>query len=554
MNKLQTIKAAFGLSALLIAGNASAQSAEDIVKAKFPEVAGELAITPTTTYNPALKMKYRELFTKMNKGIEEITTVEHIGVNEMPELQFFDAKTLKDMQKAGTLPDLKTAIRAEQTKIANLMREEQYGADSANCIRLMSTFQEFCKQNAWEEAYPAWTELFKNYPKCSQTVYSNGVNIVKTKFQKSKTGSEQQLWVDTLMHVYDQRIKYFAASSKLYGEAYLLGRKGVDLAKYRKGAIELSYDILKKAVDLGGKNTEYAVIQTAMQSTIAMYTAEKIDAAQVVENYLKYSDLLAQKKADDKAKLEAATDDKAKQKAEADLATCAQVEGGVLGLFSNSTAAQCDVLVNAFSSKFKENPDDMDLCNKIIKILSAKECTESQLYEDAVSKVIANNPTETACFGFAKMLEKRGKEDEALDNYKKAISLAETDTMKAKYNCSIAKILQKKNQIANARNYAREAINLNPNYGLPYIIIATLYGSNPVGEDAFEKSMTYWLVIDKLQKAKAVDPSVANEAQMLINRYIGSCPKKEEAFMHSVTPGKTITIGGWIGETTTARF
>ena len=554
MNKLQTIKAAFGLSALLIAGNASAQSAEDIVKAKFPEVAGELAITPTTTYNPALKVKYRELFTKMNKGIEEITTVEHIGVNEMPELQFFDAKTLKDMQKAGTLPDLKTAIKAEQMKIANLMREEQYGADSANCIRLMSTFQEFCKQNAWEEAYPAWTELFKNYPKCSQTVYSNGVNIVKTKFQKSKTGSEQQLWVDTLMHVYDQRIKYFAASSKLYGEAYLLGRKGVDLAKYRKGAIELSYDILKKAVDLGGKNTEYAVIQTAMQTTIAMYTAEKIDAAQVVENYLKYSDLLAQKKADDKAKLEAATDDKAKQKAEADLATCAQVEGGVLGLFSNSTAAQCDVLVNAFSSKFKENPDDMDLCNKIIKILSAKECTESQLYEDAVSKVIANNPTETACFGFAKMLEKRGKEDEALDNYKKAISLAETDTMKAKYNCSIAKILQKKNQIANARNYAREAINLNPNYGLPYIIIATLYGSNPVGEDAFEKSMTYWLVIDKLQKAKAVDPSVANEAQMLINRYIGSCPKKEEAFMHSVTPGKTITIGGWIGETTTARF
>ena len=554
MNKLQIIKAAFGLSALLVAGNASAQSAEDIVKAKFPEVAGDLAITPSTTYNPALKMKYRDLFTKMNKGIEEITTVEHIGVNEMPELQFFDAKTLKDMQKAGTLPDLKTAIRAEQQKIANLMREEQYGADSATCIRLMSTFAEFAKQNAWEEAYPSWSVLFKDYPKCTQTVYSNGVNIVKKKMQLAKTGKEQQVWVDTLMMVYDQRIKYFAASSKLYGEAYLLGRKGVDLQKYRKEPMEAPYNCLMKSVELGGKNTEYAVIQAAMQSTITMYTAEKIDAAQVVDNYLKFSDLLAQKKADDKAKLEAAADDKAKQKAESDLATCAQVEGGVLGLFSNSTAAQCDVLVNAFSGKFKENPDDMDLCNKIVKILSAKECTESQLYEDAVSKLIANNPTEQACFGFARMLEKRGKEDDALDNYKKAISLAETDTMKAKYNCSIAKILQKKNQVANARSYARQAINLNPNYGLPYIIIATLYGSNPVGEDSFEKSMTYWLVIDYLQKAKAADPSVANEAQQLINRYIGSCPKKEEAFMHSVTQGKTITIGGWIGETTTARF
>ena len=292
MNKLQITKVAFGLSALLIAGNVSAQSAEDVVKAKFPETAGDLAITESTKYNPALKVKYRELFTKMNKGIEEITTVEHIGVNEMPELQFFDAKTLKDMQKAGTLPDLKNAIRAEQQKIANLMRDEQYGADSANCIRLMSTFQEFCKQNAWEEAYPSWSILFKNYPKCSQTVYSNGVNIVKKKMQVAKTGKEQQVWVDTLMMVYDQRIKYFAATSKLYNEAYLLGRKGVDLQKFRKDP-EIPYQILMKSIDLGGKNSEYAVIQTAMQTVIAMYNLEKIDAATVVDKYLLFSDLLA---------------------------------------------------------------------------------------------------------------------------------------------------------------------------------------------------------------------------------------------------------------------
>lgn len=552
MKKIQIAKVAFGLSALLIAGNVSAQSAEDIVKAKFPETMGELAITPTTTYNPALKDKYRELYKKMNKGIEEITTVEHIGVNEMPELQFFDAKTLKDMQKAGTLGDLKTAIRAEQKKIADLMREEQYGADQDNCLRVLSTFQEYCKQNAWEEAYPSWSILFKEFPKCSQTVYSNGVNIIKKKMQLDKDGKEK--WVDTLMMVYDQRIKYFAATSKLYGEAYLLGRKGVDLAKYRKDP-ELPYQILMKSIDLGGKNSEYAVIQTAMQQVIAMYNVEKIDASVVVDKYLLFSDILAQKKADDKAKLAAATDDKAKQKAESDLNTCAQVEGGVLALFSNSTAAQCDVLVQAFSGKFKENPNDLELCNKIVKVLSSKECTDAQLYEDAVSKVIASNPTEQACFGFAKMLEKRGKEDEAIDNYKKAISLAEADTMKAKYNCSIAKILQKKNQIANARSYAREAINLNPKYGLPYLIIATLYGANPVGEDSFDKSKTYWLVIDYLQKAKAADPDVATEAQQLINRYIGLCPKKEEAFMHGITQsGMTITIGGWIGETTTSRF
>jgi len=428
-----------------------------------------------------------------------------------------------------------------------------HGADSIRCVWLLSTFQGYCKQNALEEAYPSWTVLFKEFPRCSPTIYANGVNIVKKKMQLSKTGSEQQIWVDTLMMIYDQRIKYFAASSKLYGEAYLLGRKGVDLAKYRKGAVDEAYDILMRAVNLGGKNTEYAVIQTAMQTTIAMYNIGAIDAAQVVENYLKFSDLLAQKKAEDKEKT-LSTDEKVRKKAEADLVTCAQVEGGVLGLFSNSSAAQCNVLVNTFSGQFRKNPNDLELCNKIVKIFTSKGCTDSQLYEDAVSKLIADNPTETACYGFARVLEKKGKEDEAIENYKKAISLAETDAMKAMYNCSIAKILQKKNLFVNARTYAREAINLNPKYGLPLIIIATMYGSNPVGEDSFDKSKTYWLAIDYLQKAKTVDPSIANEAQMLINRYIGSCPKKEEAFMHSITPGMTITIGGWINESTTARF
>ncbi len=554
MNKFQIARTALSLSAILVAGSVSAQSPEDVIKAKFPETAGELAITSNTTYNKALKNKYRELYKKMSDGIGEIVTVEHVGVNEMPELQFFDARTLKDMQKAGTLGDLKAAIQNEQHKIANLMREEQYGADSAQGIRLLSTFQEFCKQNALEDAYPSWSILFKDYPKISQTVYSNGVNIIKKKRELAKDSKEQQIWVDTLMMVYDQRIKYFAASSKLYNEAYLLGRKGVDLQKYRKGAIEVPYNTLIKAIDLGGKNTEYAVIQTAMQSVIAMYNAEKIDATVVVEKYLQFADILSQKRADENAKLANASSDKDKQKAESDLATCSQVEGGILGLFSNSTAAQCDVLVNAFSGKLKANPNDLELCDKIVRVLGQKGCTDSQLYEDAVTKVIANNPTESACFGLARMLEKKGKEDDAIENYKKAISLSSVDTMKAIYNCSIAKLLQKKNQFSNARTYARNAIELNPNYGLPYLIIATMYGANPVGEDHFEKSMTYWLVIDKLQKAKSVDPSIASEAQQLINRYIGQCPKKEEAFMHSVTAGKTVTIGGWIGESTTARF
>lgn len=551
MNKYQLTKIALCISAATFAGGAMAQTADDVIKSKFPEITGDLAISEGTQYNPSLKARYRELFYKMNNGLSEIEKVEHVGANEIPDLEVFDAKTLKDMQKSGALNDLRAAVLAEQHKISTLMREEKYGADSATCIRLMSMFTEYMKQNAFDDAYNSWTVLFKDYPKCAQNIYSNGVAIVKQRFKNAKTGAEQQLWIDTLMMVYDQRIKYFAPTSKSYGEAYCLGRKGVDLLKYRKSPVEEPFNILVRAVDLGGKGTELAVIQSAMQAVINMYNDEKIDAGVVVEKYLQLADILAQKKADLQANI---ANGKDVQKSEQDLATCNQVQAGNDQLFSQSTAAQCDVLVQAFGNRFKENPDDMELVEKIVKVLGDKECTDSQLYEDCTVKLVASKPSEIACAGLARMLEKKGKEDDAIANYEKAIELSSDDIKKSQYNCSIAKLLQKKNQFSNARTYARKAIELNPNFGLPYLIIAVMYGSSPVGEDGFERSQTYWLVIDKLQKAKSVDPSIATEAQTLINRYSGSCPKKEEAFMHGVTAGKSVTIGGWIGETTTARF
>ena len=65
MNKFQIARTALSLSAILVAGSVSAQSPEDVIKAKFPETAGELAITSNTTYNKALKNKYRELYKKI---------------------------------------------------------------------------------------------------------------------------------------------------------------------------------------------------------------------------------------------------------------------------------------------------------------------------------------------------------------------------------------------------------------------------------------------------------------------------------------------------------
>jgi hypothetical protein len=64
----------------------------------------------------------------------------------------------------------------------------------------------------------------------------------------------------------------------------------------------------------------------------------------------------------------------------------------------------------------------------------------------------------------------------------------------------------------------------------------------------------YLVAVDKLQKARAVDPSVAGKANSLINRYSAAFMDTETAFMMGIKPGETVFIPGWIGENTTVRL
>ena len=109
-------------------------------------------------------------------------------------------------------------------------------------------------------------------------------------------------------------------------------------------------------------------------------------------------------------------------------------------------------------------------------------------------------------------------------------------------------------QLSKAKQYARKAIELNGAWGKPYMLIAQMYASSPNWSDeAALNKCVFFAVIDKLQRAKSVDPSCAEEADKLIRTYAGYTPKDEDLFFIGLKKGDAVTIGGWIGETTTIR-
>jgi hypothetical protein len=102
-----------------------------------------------------------------------------------------------------------------------------------------------------------------------------------------------------------------------------------------------------------------------------------------------------------------------------------------------------------------------------------------------------------------------------------------------------------------------EAIRLNPNYGAPYMLIGNMYAATAASvypDDPVLRKTVYYAAVDKFQKARQVDPSVAENANKFISTYSQYFPTKEEVFMHpNLNEGQPFTVGGWIGERTTVR-
>ena len=163
-------------------------------------------------------------------------------------------------------------------------------------------------------------------------------------------------------------------------------------------------------------------------------------------------------------------------------------------------------------------------------------------------------PTAGSAAGCASRYLKRGENDKAVEFMEQAIELETDEIKKAEYAYTTAQILYTMKQFSKAKGYANKAISLNGNYGAPYILIAQMYAASPKWSDepAMNKC-TYFAAIDKLVRAKNVDPSVAEEANRLIGTYSAYTPKKEDLFFIGLKEGQSVPIGGWINETTTIR-
>ncbi|HET6243462.1 MAG: tetratricopeptide repeat protein [Bacteroidetes bacterium] len=406
----------------------------------------------------------------------------------------------------------------------------KYGLDSANCVQNISLYREFYKQRNYKEATPYWRWVFLNCPASTEYMYADGLTIVKVMMQGEKDKAKLSALMDTLMMVYDQRIKYFGK------EGYVLGRKAVDMSKMMPDKIDETYKILTKVYDLEKSKMEAAPADAYFQIALELYKNQKISKDETLEVYEKLSDILSDNL------LANPTDE-----------SYNQLQENIELRFSE--IADCPSLINLYGPKFKANPNDIDLLKKITKMLDKKDCAADKLYLDAVVNLDKLEPSANSKSKIAKMYLAKGSFSEAVKFYNQALELESDNNQKAQYYYELAIVNIKMGQNSSARANAQKALALRPNWGRPYMIMGDAYVSSAkdCGETEFFQSAVYWIGVDKYNQAKSIDASVTNDANARIATYSKYFPLKNDIFFNNLKEGDSYTIGCWINESTKIR-
>lgn len=428
--------------------------------------------------------------------------------------------------------------------VAQAQKPSKFGAtpeDSLNCIMNLSLYTEFYKQwknsnyknTSVKDAYGPWRKVFTICPGIRLSTYVDGARMLSHFIKIEKDETRKNAYIDTLMMLYDRRIEYFDK------EGFVLGRKGVDLYTLRNKDFEKAYDILYRSVELDGDQSSPDVLVFLMRASKKMVEESKASEDIIFDNYDICSKII-------ESNLEASAGD------DRSTANWENVKSNIDLIFE--PFAHCEAIINIYSKKFKENPEDLKMLKKLTRLLDKKKCTEDPLYFQATVKLYELEPSPESAFLIGKMYLKNLEYSKAAEYLKEGEKLNDSDDRADSY-LFLAECYRNLNNFSLARTYALKSIGERPDNGNPYIMIGDMYAaSNKMcGSNDLEKKAVYWVAVDKYMRARQVDPEVAEVANARIRAYSVYFPQTEEIFFHNLHEGDEFTVDCWINEKTLVR-
>ncbi len=409
----------------------------------------------------------------------------------------------------------------------------KYGTDSLETLKNISLYREYFKNNNYVDAIKHWRYVYLNAPCAKEQTLADGPIIYDYFIKLEKDPAKRKAYIDSALEVYDARIKYFNK------EGFNLGKKGRDLLEWDSTRLDEAVALIKKSIDLEKYKTTVYTPTPYLSALRKQWANGTITKDQIVAEYLLLLDLV---------------DYNVKNSTGKTLESWNITQQNIISL--GVGIADCETFTNFFKPKVESDPTNVELLEKVsVYLKSINGCTGTDFYLFVAEKLFVQKPDAESARTLAQAFASKNQESKAVTYYNKAIELGTDATKKAEDHLELAKIAYGNKQYSQARNHANNAIGQNPNLGEAYLLIGDCYVAMASGcGDAFEIKTVYWAAVDKYQKAKSVDASVADKANSKIGTYSQYFPTKDECFFRSLNNGQSYTLKCWPNETTTVRF
>ena len=377
--------------------------------------------------------------------------------------------------------------------------------------------------------------LLDQSPEAAQGIYTNGIKLYKAQINRAENDEQRTMYIDSLLYVYEVRLKAFANHSK-YGKDYILDRMAREYLTYksddREGVRKIFNDAIAATEAKTGKpNLELVAIY--FSNLCEDYKNDLVAADAVIADYDRFSPAF------DGADGEAA-----------------ELKNQFDSAFGASGAASCENLEALFTKKLAAEPDNEALLSQAVSLMSRANCNSDFFFHTAEKYYAVKPSSETALF-LAQGFQNRNEFEKAMKYLNEALAAESVAAEKEKLYVRIALISMQMGNQTEAMNAAKEIKAINEENGYAYYIMGQCYAASANGE--FAGQACYWAAYDTMTKAVELlgsEPQILEAAKKMQSAYRAAFPTKEECFFNEVQQGAryTCTRGFASGVSTTVRY
>ncbi len=368
--------------------------------------------------------------------------------------------------------------------------------------------------------------LLNNTPELSKSIYQNGAKIYEALALESADETVKLAYVDTLMQMYDLRIKYFGE------EATVMDYKAYSAYLYWKGEVkklEELYEIFAKTYELNGQDI-MDVNTVGYMDVIRRLKKVKPTSLDDDQILTIYGDLFA-----------AVEYQKSLGK---NLKRLETIQDNLDKLLAATVNVDCEFIDTKLKPKFYQDTTDLKLAKKIFQLQLSAKCSDTPLFLEVAKEIHRQEPT----YGLAKIIavKSMGNKDwnTAITYLNEGLNLARDDMDKSEMNMDLGVTYKALGELYKARTHFLESASLDPTNKKAYEQVGLMYfqsfegckqGKNPVVDRG-----VFIAAYDMFKKAGNTELMETAREQF---------PTKEQVFTYTMSIGDPLEVDCWINST-----